>query len=313
MRLLDCVAQCREPVRIALPGSGVWELPGAASFAAEVAAAPVAYVLGDDVRDACQEIMARWPELMDPASPALRVPVPTLWLEWRQPTREGAPGRRTGLLIRSDEEGRSGTVHSFWEDAVTGAELAQAHIRFDLDRRLSPGRANDAACVMPPELKLLAPHALLTVDPKWLTYFAHTGASQLGAVVQSCATQLLPDIPFVAAFLRLLAVRRNLDETHVDPRALNRARAARGKPPLLAHVELSLALGAAPNGRGKGAHARARSRQHMVRGHLVNRGGAIFWRTAHLRGLGTSEAIARRTVSVSMARSYSAEAIGNRL
>jgi hypothetical protein len=96
MRLLDQVAICREPVRVSLPGSGIWELPGAASLASAVAEAPVRYVLGDEVREACHEIAARWPELMDPGSTSLRLPVSSMWIEWTEPDESGV-ARRTGM------------------------------------------------------------------------------------------------------------------------------------------------------------------------------------------------------------------------
>src|SRR3569833_1307125 len=137
MRLLDLVAQSREPVRVALPGGAIWTLPGASRMAGAVAAAPVRYILADNVREACHDIVARWPELLDPRSPALRIAVPAMWVEWDEPQADGRQGR-TGILVSAGESGRSGTVHGFWHNPETGAEKAQAHVAFDLDRILSP-------------------------------------------------------------------------------------------------------------------------------------------------------------------------------
>ena len=286
MRLLDQVAQCREPVRVELPGRGIWELPGAASMAEAVAETPVRYVLADNVREACHEIAARWPELMDPVSTALRLPVPAMWIEWDEV--DGAGGTsRTAMLVRAGDGDRNGTVHTFWQDRETGPEMAQAHIAFDLDRILSPGQENSAELAHLPTLRLLAPHFVMSVEPEWIRFFAASGSERqrVNTAIARCAIQALPNFAFLIGLLRLLAIRQNVAETRVERVDLNRARARRGKPPLLDHVEVSLAIGAGgATGTGHDG-VRAPSRQHLVRGHLVNRRGTIFWRSPHLRGL----------------------------
>jgi hypothetical protein len=306
MRLLDQVAQSRDPVRVELPGHGLWDLPGAATMAQLVAETPVRYVLGADVRDACHEIAARWPELMDPSSTSLRLPVPSLWAEWDESDGNGG-SRRTGMLVRAKEGDRSGTVHTFWSDPLTGAEMAQAHAEFDLDRIISPGQERCAALERLPALRMLAPHFLMMVEPEWLRFFAamESGREQLRSAVASCAAQALPNFSFLICLLRLLAVRANVAETVVERRGLNRARARRGKPPLLDHVEVTLAIGA--GGRGTAIHngARSPSRQHLVRGHLVNRAGTIFWRSTHLRGRATPTGFPiKRNVRVAIAPAF---------
>ena len=50
-----------------------------------------------------------------------------------------------------------------------------------------------------------------------------------------------------------------------------------------------------------GHATRATARLHLVRGHLVNRNGHLFWRTAHMRGALTKRPVRSRTVMVSMA------------
>ena len=42
---------------------------------------------------------------------------------------------------------------------------------------------------------------------------------------------------------------------------------------------------------------RRASRLHHVRGHLVRRGGKIFWRVPHIRGSARSGVIRQRTVA----------------
>jgi hypothetical protein len=263
-------------------------------------------VLARDVREACHEIAARWPELMDPASASLRLPVPAMWIEWDEPDNAGRPSR-TGILVRSGDSDRNGSVHTFWHDPQTGAEMAQAHIEFDLDRILSPGQEDCAALARFPAVRLLAPHFIMSVEPEWLRFFAAMDADRqrLNAAVAGCAIQALPNFAFLISLLRLLAVRHNVEVKPVERRELNRARARRGKPPLLDHVEVSLAIGGAAGvGAGRDG-ARAPCRQHMVRGHLVNRRGTIFWRSTHLRGLITANgAPIKRNVRLAVAPGF---------
>jgi hypothetical protein len=306
MRLLDQVAQCREPVLVSLPGSGIWELPGAATLAAAVAEAPVRYVLSDEVREACHEITARWPDLMDPGSPSLRLPVPSMWIEWTEVDAEGA-ARRNGMLVRAGDGDRNGTIHVFWEDSETGAEMAQAHIRFDLDRIITQPQASTPGLPPHPSLRHLSAHFLMIVEPEWLRFFAASGrgTQALNTIVAQCAVQALPNFPFLIGFLRLVAVRRNIAETHVSRGDLNRARARRGKPPLLDHVEVSLAVGAAACAASGHGGLRAPCRRHVVRGHLVNRHGTVFWRQAHLRGhAGGAGSPIKRNVRVSVSPAF---------
>jgi hypothetical protein len=305
MRLLDQIAQSREPVLVELPGKGVFELPGAAEMASVVADTPVRYVLADDVREACHEIALRWPELLDPASLGLRLPVPAMWIEWDEREADGGL-RRNGMLVRSGDSDRCGTIYAFWSDAVTGAERAQAHVRFDLDRILCPGQEGCAELARYPALQLLAPHFVMAVEPEWLGYFrAMGGGSQrLRSAVARCGIQAMPNFAFLICLLRLLTVRHNVDEKRVERRELNRQRARRGKPALLDHVEVSLAIGRSGSvGSGHPA-SRAPSRQHLVRGHLVNRRGTIFWRSPHLRGCITATGPVKRNVRVAVAPGF---------
>jgi hypothetical protein len=306
MRLLDQVAQSRDPVRVELPGKGVFELPGAAAMAASVAETPVRYVLGPDVREACHEIAARWPELMDPGSPGLRLPVPAMWIEWDEPEPSGEPCRN-GMLVRAGDGDRQGTVHTFWNDRLTGAERAQAHVRFDLDRVISPGQDRCADLARYPALRLLAPHFLMSVEPEWLLYFSATsgGPQTLRTAVARCAVQARPNFAVLIGLLRLLAVRRNVDERRIERQELNRLRVRRGKPDLLDHVEVSLAIGRGGSAASSHGGSRAPSRQHLVRGHLVNRRGTIFWRSPHLRGCVTATGLpVKRNVNLSVAPGF---------
>lgn len=70
---------------------------------------------------------------------------------------------------------------------------------------------------------------------------------------------------------------------------LNRSREARGRSSLLDYTEMRIASPEPLPSLGAVAQTDLRNvRLHHVRGHLVRRSGAIFWRMAHLRGAATA-------------------------
>jgi hypothetical protein len=85
---------------------------------------------------------------------------------------------------------------------------------------------------------------------------------------------------------------------------LNRARFQRGKKPLLEHVEIRLPWDKRPEGvYGKGGSTRSSPRFHHVRGHIVRRGQAVFWRSPHMRGSARLGQIRSRTVVLEFGQS----------
>jgi hypothetical protein len=211
------------------------------------------------------------------------------------------------MLVRAGETDRSGTVHTFWHDPETGPELAQAHVKFDLDRIVASGQDRSAHLALIPALRLLAPYFVMSVEPEWMRFFAAAGRGpqQLRETVARCAIQAVPNFAFLISLLRLLTVRNNVDERRVERSELNRAREKRGKAPLLDHVEVSLAIGAGRSAQARHAGSRTPSRQHLVRGHLVNRRGTIFWRSTHLRGcLTASGSPVKRNVRLGVAPGF---------
>lgn len=311
MRLLDSVVQAAGPVIVDLPGSGRYLLPGAAARAGALTDCPERYVLGDDVRATCAEIVRRWPALLDPADPHLRIGSGRLWMEWSEP---GAPvvavpsPQPCGLLATIDPSGRSGRVESFWLDPASGADRGQAQIEFDLDQPLSrriDGRRSFALPTGGP-LAALAPHALLRVDPGWLDYFQAPANAHvpLRDVIAQCTRTVWRDFPMLLAFARLLAARPDFRENAVSRARLNAARARQGKPALLDHVELSLQIGAPAVDAARIGGGRRDARLHLVRGHVVNRGGRLFWRSAHLRGRADLPMVRSRTATVSLGAGF---------
>lgn len=308
MRLLDAVAQCTAPLAVDLPGRGRYHLPGPAASAGAVAACPLRYVLTDEVYAQCMHIVAQWPELLDPRDPLLRIPAEGLWLEWTQAASAivmGEHGQRCGILVTADANGRRGRMESFWYHADHGPERAQVCTEFDLDQAFGVRRVHGAVYPVTFEncpIPALQGHSVLRVYEDWMRYFraTRTGARQIDAVVDACARQVRLDLPTILAFCRLLRAHAT-DEKPVDRRPLNYARARNGNVPLLDHIEVGMKIqpevqrSLKPRREG-----RAAARLHLVRGHLVNRKGALFWRSAHMRGEPTRLPIRSRTVVVSM-------------
>ena len=83
MRLLDSVARCFSP--LAVPSGtnpAQVQLAGPSRFAAQIAACPLRFVLGDDLTQASADLAfadgARLVGCLD----LLRMPAPHLWIEW---------------------------------------------------------------------------------------------------------------------------------------------------------------------------------------------------------------------------------------
>jgi hypothetical protein len=311
MRLLDEVAQSVMPLAVDLPGRGRYHLPGPAASARTLAQCPLRYVLADEVYAQCMHVVRQWPQLLDPRDPLLRLPAEGLWLEWTQPASAivaDEKPQRCGILVTSDADGRRGRMESFWHHADFGPERAQVCTEFDLDNIVDRKRGQGAQFPVSSEncpIITLQGHAVLRVYDEWLRYFRDTrsAARRMDAVIDACAQQVRLDLPTILAFCRLLRARAT-DESPVDRGALNHMRARNGNAPLLDHVEVSMKI--APEirpGAGLSDRAgRAAARLHLVRGHLVNRKGALFWRSAHMRGEPTRLPIRSRTVMVSMGK-----------
>jgi hypothetical protein len=137
-------------------------------------------------------------------------------------------------------------------------------------------------------------------ERSWRAYYdaASLPSVQTTALNHHALGTIAIDIPVVLAFLLLLVSRPALPLRPLMLDRLNRARRKSGKPSLLDQIEvLSPVLpGYRPPAEGLPTGRRHALRLHHVRGHLVRRGGKIFWRVPHLRGNARSGAIKRRTV-----------------
>lgn len=308
MRLHDLIMQSNAAVQVELPGYGEFRLPGAGARADLLAATPLRYVLDDKVRSLCTKIISDWPELLNPHDLSLRLPVERLWMEWFRPATSiviGSQPQRCGLLVEADATGRNGRIESFWEDPTFGADRAQVSIEFDLDRPLGMRTAGTLHFPFPSGCDpTLAAHARICVDPGWADYFTFTSARHrpLAQIVDMCADNVWRDLPMLLSFCRLLASKPEIDVVAVDRAKLNRVRARSGKLALLDHLELHLNVGdeLAVGRAGTATVRRAAARMHLVRGHMVNRHGQLFWRSSHLRGRPEKLPIQSKTFTVSL-------------
>lgn len=309
MRLLDEVMQCRTDIEVNLPGTGRFKLPGPGVRAQALAATPLRYILSDSVRILCDQVRTQWPALLTPADQRIRIPAAGIWLEWWAPAcalLRDAPRQQCGMLVSAEPSGRAGTIESFWHDPQFGVERAQVTIAFDFDRPASSWKGHAASFpIVAARGQPYADHARAIVDPGWRDYFSFTSMPRdgLADVVAQCLKRCWTDLPMLMAFLLLLSARAEIAEQPVDRAKLNAARLKRGKPALLDHIELAVTLGAAAKAAGARSGAtRNQSRLHLVKGHLVQRRGTLFWRKAHLRGQRDMPPIVSRTFHASLAR-----------
>jgi hypothetical protein len=317
MRLLDHVV--RSPAFIkARDATGVTRhLTSVGAKASSLDRCSLRYVLDEDVAEQCRELIRRDNGLLDPDNELLRIPGELFWMEWPAEASDGS-GCRSSLaaLVEASPSGRSGTVTGFFENEGQ-ADLLILTSEFDLDRPLAPPEASrDSLRVRHgdlPHLNKLFDHSLLTMDPTWRPFLASRGAAEFKKAVRELSDSSWFNLPMVLAFAALVNSGEVLDERRPELTRLNVARAKRGQPPLLEHVQVRMRLGSQSSGAGGTGSSSERSspRLHYVRGHLVRRGGATFWRAPHMRGDHHSP-ILSKTVLVTSERRKAAPDLGTR-
>jgi hypothetical protein len=137
-------------------------------------------------------------------------------------------------------------------------------------------------------------------DPSWLKYYRQMQLSNAARdrILRDSLATVANDWPLLLALLLLLACPGELQMNPLSLQRLNAKRRGAGRPALLEHVEvsapvLSSAKISAPAGE---AGWRRGPRFHHVRGHLVRRGDALYWRAPHWRGHVRLGRIKSRTV-----------------
>jgi hypothetical protein len=331
MRLLDLIAQGRGAVIHA--GNGQ-ELPGAHRFGAQIRECPLRYVLSDELARCATQLAYAEGDRLSSCMDLIRAPARSLWVEWAEgPRREALEAipalevktcettGRGGALLTASADCRSGSMRTFWSAADERAYLSPVITSFNLDRppELSISRdpstwRGEAVLQLEgePAIEELLAHLRFHFDEEWATYYherIHTAelrAQVLRTNLNGCAF----DGPMLMAFFLLLGSRNLLPRQEVRHERLNRARMRDGKPPLLEHVEVSAPLDTPPT-RAPGhsdSSFRSSPRIHHVRGHIVRRGAAVFWRSPHLRGSARLGQVRSRTVTLTFGQSASAMA-----
>lgn len=304
MRLLDSVIQAEASFGVAAPDGTRFLLPGAGSISQDVHAAPLRYVLDEEVAGFAAalafEETARFLDLLD----LVRLPAHGIWIEWDDAARAQAlrragfadaatQRRRAGVLISGAADGRVGAIRSVWVSESGEPELSPVVMEFDLEdsayiRRAAAddGPVYDVALSSHEPLEVLFGHARFRFQSEWWGYYQHLrlNVADLDKYVAANLECVAADFPFAMGLLLTLSARNALAFERTLLERLNRARAKSGKAALLEHTMVFACLerngGAwtAPPG------ARREARQHFVSGHLVRRGDQVFWRRSHLRG-----------------------------
>lgn len=332
MNLIDSVAQYRSPLMVRDPSSGqVTALNNTADCAALVARCPLRYVLSDDLTRLCADLAYSKGARTIACADLLHVPAEALWMEWCDaPWRKalqqyGFPpiaaraqwlGRR-GAWVRATRDGRRGLVRTFWSAKALDVLASSVEAYFDLDtapgeeplpldgKEGFAGRVFDSRA----DEDLLGRCFRFRYEQTWSDYYGSAGLSDemSFALWRHAVGTIATDIPMLLAFFLLLATRSGLPQRVQTRAQLNRRRSHGGQAPLLEYIEVTAPVlpEYRDHRRGESQASRKSPRLHHVRGHLVRRGGQIFWRVPHLRGSARAGAVRTRTVTWTFDRAAS--------
>lgn len=297
-------------------------LDGPAEHAREVAGCPTRFALSDELTHLATALaFSRGARRFD-CSDLLRVPAEQLWIEWCEapwqrelqqhgiasPSEGSGLAGRRGALIRSSADGRRGTLRTFWstDDSEYGVLASSMEAWFDLDtvEGGNPGESDRPAVAVHDSLAqadILRRCFRFGFERSWQSYYDRAALSALEhrAIVRHALGTIALEVPLLLAFFLLLATRSSLPRRDRSFARLNHRRALNSKPPLLDYTEVTapLPLYTPLPWTANGGPLRRRARLHHVRGHLVRRGNAVFWRVPHLRGDARAGTIRSRTVT----------------
>jgi hypothetical protein len=309
-----------------------FEVTGPGGFASRVADCPLRYVLDDDLTRASAELAfadgARLAGCLD----LLRVPAPQLWIEWNDEVHmqviydtnasaydSAASGRRVGVFMQGSADGLRATARTFWADAAAeeSCDVTMSPIETHIDLRGQLPYPSDVAGVLaggyaalmnPADsaMSSLLDQMRFRFDERWAAYYraAATDSAAQRRVVHESVAAVARDVPMLLGFFLLLSAKDATRSIPVTRTAINRKRLARGRAPLLDHIEVRASLDAVAESDSNGTEhgGRQSPRLHHVRGHLVRRDNSVFWRTPHLRGSASRGVVRSRTVCLSFAR-----------
>lgn len=329
MRLLDHVVQYTSPFIVRQDCGTLWPLTGPKDFAQALDHCPLRYVLADELVRACVELAYSEGDGLSGCLDLIHFPAERLWIEWNAaPQREELAralpecagsnpvelhGSRHGVLIEANANGRAGRLRTFW---LTGTEppepqLAAVETLIDLDgdfAQAAPAALLEGAEVAVSDQRNLHLDALLQrarfrLLPAWQRYYsavAHTAEERERVISCSLGTVAF-HVPTVLALFLLMAVRPGLPQVPIQLTRLNAKRVRLGKAPLLEHIEVHCPVFASPVTPPRETEfttPRTGPRLHHVRGHIVRRHDAIFWRRPHWRGHLRVGAVRTRTVTL---------------
>jgi hypothetical protein len=324
MRLLDRVAHCRSPFRLALGHHpSPFQVTGPSCYAARVADCPLRFVLCDDLTRVCTELAfadgARLAGCLD----LLRVPARNLWIEWNDEVHKrviyetqwaadydsASIGRRVGALLEGSPDGYRAVMRIFWADSANDeTEVTLSPLETHIDLRGGLSATSDIRIDQPddPAMSCLLGHMRFRFDDAWAAYYqaAATNSRTQHEVVHASLSAVARDPPLILAFLLLLSAKDATRSIPVSRAVINRKREIHGHPPLLDHIEVRASLNAVQETDSGGFEAAGRQspRLHHVRGHLVRRDNRVFWRVPHLRGSAARGILRSRTVCLSFAQ-----------
>jgi hypothetical protein len=326
MRLADRIAQCRTPFVVENTKNGsVAILNGAAAFAQDISSCATRYVLNDELTRLCTALAYSKGASTLACSDLLHVPAERVWVEWteapwrnelarfgfKSPVDSVHSGRR-GAFIQSTLHGRRGLLRTFWADGESEHNVLcssmEAYFDFDavegVDPRVFGPQQRSSICVTDDavgEADILRRCFRFRFERSWQDYYekANLTSEQATALFHHALGTIAIDIPVLLAFFLLLAARPGLPRRPLMLERLNKARDKSRRAPLLEQVEVFAPLLPQYNSgwRGDSAASRRFPRLHHVRGHLVRRGGKLFWRMPHLRGSARAGSIRTRTVT----------------
>jgi hypothetical protein len=319
MRLLDLIVQGHCPPVYADDGA---ELANALWFTEAVRACPLRFVLSDELTRCATQLAFAEGDRLSSCLDLIRVPAQSLWVEWagvpQQETLQAVPSlrlpsigeyRHAGALISASADGRSGQLRTFWSTRDEQALLSPMVTVFDFDRWPVLPTPQDARSWRgetsltldgEPAIEELLEHLRLQFDETWARYYRAGCATETlrAAVLQHSLGTCAFDAPMLMGLFLLLGARDMLPRQEIRHERINLRRRQIGKPPLLEHIEVSAPLEQPPlrSGEGSGESDRLSPRLHHVRGHIVRRGSAVYWRSPHLRGSARMGQVRSRTV-----------------
>ena len=326
MRLADRIAQCRTPFIVEnMKDGSVTHLNNAATFSRDIENCATRFVLSDELTRLCTALAYSKGASALAFTDLLYVPAERVWVEWTESPWESELSRygfnkpvdsvcsgRRGVFIQSNREGRSGVMRTFWSAGASDLDVLSSSMEAYFDFNTQAGdepatfdrQKHPSFCVSDHaagEADILRHCFRFRFERSWQEYYdgAQLTSVQSAALSHHALGTIAAGIPVVLAFFLLLTTRPSLPRRPLMLERLNQARSKSGKTRLLDQIEVFSPLVPeyqSSRGSSSGAGRRA-SRLHHVRGHLVRRGGQIFWRVPHLRGSARSGIIRTRTVT----------------